>query len=239
MVNKMDVRKVNEELVSFWNNAIKMDDSQKQEIEKSEFECIELAPSEKLCKAIETYKYAKHMLDYGCGNGWASIIGAKSGIEKVTSVDMGDAIIDSCKFLSHKFKVDGKIDAFKIDEDWLKKEEDEKYDFVFCSNVLDVVPEDTSNMIIKELSRVLKRKGNCIIGLNFYMSKDMAKERNIELVGGRELYVNNVLRLVSFSDEEWKEKLEKYFEVSELRHFAWPGEKEERRRLFILKKRDK
>ena len=128
MVNKMDVRKVNEELVSFWNNAIKMDDSQKQEIEKSEFECIELAPSEKLCKAIETYKYAKHMLDYGCGNGWASIIGAKSGIEKVTSVDMGDAIIDSCKFLSHKFKVDGKIDAFKIDEDWLKKEEDEKYE---------------------------------------------------------------------------------------------------------------
>ena len=49
--------------------------------------------------------------------------------------------------------------------------------------------------------------------------------------------MDGVLRLVSRTDEEWARLFSPLFEVESLEHFAWPGEKEERRRLFRLRGR--
>jgi len=53
---------------------------------------------------------------------------------------------------------------------------------------------------------------------------------------GRKLYVNDVLRLVSLSDEEWTAIFSRYFKVIRLEHFSWQGEENETRRLFYLTK---
>ena len=65
----------------------------------------------------------------------------------------------------------------------------------------------------------------------------MAKKRNIELVDDMYLFVNDVLRLSSLSDDEWKIIFAPYFEVVKLDYFAWEGEEKESRRLFVLKKK--
>ena len=60
-----------------------------------------------------------------------------------------------------------------------------------------------------------------IIGMNYYLSPEQAVERGTELQDGNCVYVNLVLRLVSFSDEEWTAIFSPYFTVEELDHFAW------------------
>ncbi|MBP5408454.1 MAG: hypothetical protein J6Y42_04895, partial [Bacilli bacterium] len=92
------------------------------------------------------------------------------------------------------------------------------------------------NMIIKDLNRVLKKGAKIIIGLNYYISAEKAKEKAIVFENGNELYVDGVLRLLNKSDEEWINSFSKYFKVIKLDHFAWPNEEKETRRLFYLEK---
>ena len=71
--------------------------------------------------------------------------------------------------------------------------------------------------------------------MNFYIDKDMASSRGLELNSDNELYVDGVLRLLNKSDEEWKKEFSKYFTVTKIEYFAWPNEKVEKRRIFYLK----
>ena len=227
----------NKKLQEFWNQVFLMDEKTKQEIKDNlkEEDYVSLAPSEKLFNGVKDLSSCKNVLDYGCGNGWASIVLAKSKCKKVTSVDTSANSIDNLRFYASIFKVDN-IDAFPIDFYWLSKEKDSIYDGLVCSNVLDVVDEDTSNMIIKDLNRVLKKGAKIIIGLNYYISAESAKEKAIVFENANELYVDGVLRLLNKSDEEWINSFSKYFKVIKLDHFAWPNEEKETRRLFYLEK---
>ncbi len=118
----------------------------------------------------------------------------------------------------------------------LKSVTPESFDGIVCSNVLDVAPMETSREIVKELARIAENEAKIVIGLNFYMSKDMAEKRKIELVEDKYLFSDGVLRLTSLSDDEWKDIFTQYFAVENLDHFAWPGEEKETRRLFLLTK---
>ena len=69
--------------------------------------------------------------------------------------------------------------------------------------MLDVVPPETAEGILRELARIAADDAAVIIGLNFWMDPEKAKARGQELMNGCMLYVNGVLRLVSRTDEEW------------------------------------
>ena len=232
---KSDIQ-INTELINFWNENIKISDEEKKEITQTpNLDYKDLAPSIKLYEAIKLIKDNNYILDYGCGNGWASIIAKREGVSKVDAVDLGDNIIDTVKFFSKIFNTT--INVFKINDNWLKMQDGNIYDAIICSNVLDVIPQNTTKEIIKEFNRLLKEKGKLIVGLNFYMSKEEADSRGIELLDGNKLFVNDILRLVSLSDDEWVKEFSPYFNIVNLDHFAWPNEKEEKRRLFILEKK--
>ena len=204
-----DNKKVNAELVKFWNSAIKLPEDYKEEVRKSSDNSVmDLVPAQKLFDAVKELGSCKKVLDYGSGSGWASFVAASSG----------------CK-------------SEVIDENWIKSAPSMTYDGLICSNVLDVVPLETAEMIIKEMARITTSNAKIVIGLNFYMSEEMASKRKIELVDGMYLFVNNVLRLSSLSDDEWKNIFAPYFDVVKLDYFAWEGEPKESRRLFILKKK--
>ena len=69
------------------------------------------------------------------------------------------------------------------------------------------------------------------------ISKEDAKNRGLELIEDKYLIINGTLRLLSLTDEKWTELFSPYFEIESLEYFAWPGEKQETRRLFRLKRR--
>lgn len=232
----MNNKTVNDNLINFWNSALAIDEETKKQIDEIPIdEHKELAPSEKLFLAASSLGKCSNVLDYGCGNGWASIIAKKSGCENVEAVDIGNEIIEAAKYYFEHFKVD--VNAHSISTNWLKNTAKSQYNGVFCSNVLDVLPLETTLEIVENIARITAINGVVIIGLNFYLSKEIATSRGMELVDDKYLFVNDVLRLLSLSDDEWKDIFEPYFIIEKLEHFAWPGEQAETRRLFYLRKR--
>ena len=109
---------------------------------------------------------------------------------------------------------------------------------MICSNVLDVIPPETAEEILRDLARVATRDGTVIVGLNYYLSPEAVAVRNMDLADGNRLYIDGVLRLVSRTDEEWARIFSPWYAVETLEHFAWPGEAKETRRLFWLRKRE-
>lgn len=224
-------------LVEFWNNCFEMNDEDKKQVFDSiniEEDWKAMAPSPKLFDAVSTFKDKENVLDYGCGSGWASIIMAKSGVKKITAVDVAPNSIEMLNLYKEAFKVSENIDTFVIDEKWLGNQE-EKYDGLYCSNVVDVVPYEMAKDIIKNAAKVVKKGAKVIFSLNFYMSPKMMEERGIKS-DGRHVYMDGVLRLLSLSDVEWKSLFEQYFKFIKLEYFSWAGEAKEARRLFILEK---
>jgi cyclopropane fatty-acyl-phospholipid synthase-like methyltransferase len=242
MFGVMDMEKENmkdyQTLVEFWNKSYQFEQpADEQSDVDAEVDYLTLAPSQKLFGAAELLGKKACILDYGCGSGWASIIIAKSGGQNITSVEV---IPNGCKMTSYyarAFKVQDNIHLRQIDENWLEKQPSNTYDGIFCSNVVDVVPQAMAETIVCNLGRVLTEDGCAIISLNFYMDRETAKTRGLTVVDNQ-IYINGVLRLLSLTDEEWTAIIEKYFVIERLEYFAWPGEQKETRRLFYLRKKN-
>ena len=222
-------------LIRFWDGVFSREDPEEAEAVDPE-SWKEMAPSEKLFRAAASLGTKEKVLDYGCGSGWAAVIAAKSGCPDVTAADPAPGAVKAARECAETFGAPDRVRAVCGGTGWLKAVPDDTYDGVFCSNVLDVVPPETAEILIRELARAAAPGADVIIGLNYYLSPRKAEERGMTLEEGNRLYVDGVLRLVSRTDGEWAEAFSPWFGVERLEHFAWPGETAETRRLFHLRK---
>ena len=224
-------------LVEFWNNGFLLNEEDKKELAKinPDEDWKSLSPSENLFNAIASFKAKNNVLDYGCGSGWASIVMAKSGVKKITAVDVASNSKDMVDCYAKAFKVEQQIKTFAIDENWLKNQKEATWDGFYCSNVIDVVPLDMAEEIIKESARVTHKDALVIFSLNYYADLNAMEERGFE-TKDKSVYINGVLRLTSLTDEEWTLLFKKYYQNVELSYFSWPGETKETRRVFIVRK---
>ncbi|MBQ4425264.1 MAG: methyltransferase domain-containing protein [Lachnospiraceae bacterium] len=233
-------RQDNQTLLDFWDKAFALSEEDKAEAASWDPESWkELAPVEKLFRAAASLGQKKKVLDYGCGNGWAAIIAAKSGCPNVTAADAAPGAVRAAQFTASLCGLADQIKIHAVSPDWLKNIPAETYDGFICSNVLDVIPPETAEEILREAARIVTDDASVIIGLNYWLSPDTAAARGLELQDGSRLYVDGVLRLVSRTDEEWIKIFSPFFIVERLEYFAWPGEETETRRLFRLKKYSK
>lgn len=227
-----------ETLVSFWDKAFEVNSDDKKKIIDDinpDEDYKDMAPSLKQYDALKLFKDKKNVLDYGCGSGWASIIMVKNGCEKVDAVDVSSNSVELTNLYASAFKVSNMINTRCIDEKWLAQQKDDTYDGFFSSNVIDVVPLPMALEIIRESVRVVKSGATVIYSLNYYVEPKVMEERGCT-VSGNQIYINGVLRLTSLTDNEWTDIFKNYFTDINLSYYAWEGEKEERRRLFIMKK---
>lgn len=229
----------NQTLIAFWDKAFALSEAdQKQMFEGGGSDWKEIAPSEKLYQAACSLGKRNKVLDYGCGNAWASIIAAKSGCADVTAVDAAPGAVQATRLYAARYGVADRVHAVCSDSNWLQSIPDDTFDGLICSNVLDVVPPENAEEILRDLARVATRDGTVIVGLNYYLPPEAAAARNMDLADGNRLYIDGVLRLVSRTDEEWARIFSPWFTVEKLEHFAWSGEVKETRRLFWLRKRE-
>ena len=223
----------------FWDTAFAVDEKARADMEHSvdrETGWRALAPSEKLFRVAESLGQCGKVLDYGCGRGWAAIIAAGSGCADVTAVDVSANAAESAAFQAKLFGMDESMAVRHVSDTWLADVPVETYDGIFCSNVLDVVPQAVAESILEHFARIARRGAPVVIGMNYYMEPKDDPEKKRVVRHGNHIYLNDVLRLVSRTDEEWTETLSRYFSVEKLEHFSWPGEETERRRLFYLRK---
>ena len=221
---------------SFWNSAFFMDEDAKKAAESGERNWETIAPSKKLFHAAQSLGQCEKMLDYGCGRGWAAIIAAKSGCANVTAVEVSENAAESARFHAKLHGVEERVSVQCVSDAWIGEVAAESYDGIFCSNVLDVIPEIVAESIIANFARIARKNAPVIIGMNYYMQPKENPEKKMTIKNGNHVFLDDVLRLVSRTDEEWTETFSRYFAVERLEHFAWPGEENERRRLFYLRK---
>ncbi len=226
--------------LKFWDQAFEMGDAEKEQYLKEidpENGWKELASSEKLRDIVTAHlSGCNKVLDYGCGEGWAGIALSKSGCKDVTAVDVVENAIKLANFLGSAYGAGSGFKAECVSTDWISKEKEASYDGIFCSNVVDVLPADVAEDIIKNIARIATKDAKIIISMNYHSNAVSDPERNIEVKNGNEIYVNGVLRMVSRTDEEWTDILSEHFKVEKIEYFAWPGEAREARRIFILRK---
>ena len=235
-----NLRKDYEAAKRFWNTAFAMDDEAKKIAESTvdrDNGWKELATSEKLFCAAQSLGRCKKVLDYGCGKGWASIIAAKSSCADVTAVDVTENAVQSAQFSVKLHGVEQCVTVQYVSDQWICAVPDAFYDGIFCSNVLDVIPEAVGEAIIANFARIAKNGASVVIGMNYYMEPKDNPEKKMTVKNGNHVYLNDILRLVCRTDEEWTETFSRYFTVEKLEHFAWSGEETERRRLFYLRKK--
>ncbi len=226
-------------LLEFWSKAFLMSEEEKAEASETGADSWkEMAPSEKLLRAAVSLGSCSRVLDYGCGNGWAAVTAAKSGCPDVTAADTAEGAAEAARFTAALFGVKNQVHVMHITADWLKTVPAETFDGLICSNVLDVVPPDTAETILREAARVVTPDAKVVIGMNYYLSPEEAAVKGLTLTDGCRLYLDGVLRLVSRTDAEWAEIFSPYFTVESLEYFAWPGEEKKRRRLFRLRRRE-
>ena len=224
-------------LVSFWDNSFILKEEDKQELQKlnPDEDWKSLAPSEKQFNILQSFNGKNNVLDYGCGSGWASIIMAKSNVKRVVAADVSSNSIKMVDCYREVFKVSDIIHPVTISSDFLSHELDNTYDGFFSSNVIDVIPLEMAKEIIKESSRVTKPGTKVIFSLNYYIDPIQMEKRGCK-INGSLIYINDVLRLNSLTDNEWINIFKEYFNDIKLDYFAWPGESKETRRLFVLRK---
>ena len=223
------------QLVDHWNYAFTLAQEDKQQSEPLPDDAWKgLAPSEKMFLAAQSMKDCQNALDYGSGSGWAGIIMAKSGCKSVTCADPAPNAKDAAAFYAEQFGVGGRVHPVCMDDAWLSTVPDAAYDGFFCSNVLDVVPPDMAEEILRQASRIVTGNARVVISLNYYMTPEAAEKRGVAFREGNRLYMDGVLRLVNRTDAEWQNIFAPYFRVERLEYFAWPGEPKETRRLFYL-----
>ena len=227
----------NQALLEFWDQAFFIPETEKEVARQEGAGSWEaLAPSEKLLRAACMLGSRKKVLDYGCGNGWASIAAAKSGCPDVTAADPAPHASEAAGFLADLFGVTERVHSICSDSEWLKAVPAGTYDGLICSNVLDVIPPETAEEVLRGMVRVVTSNSEIVVGLNYYISPESAAEKGLLLTDDCLLYQDGVLRMVSRTDEEWAALFAPFFTVESLDHFAWPGENEEKRRLFRLRK---
>lgn len=241
IVENMTMDKKYNDSLKFWNSAFDMDDKAKEEYAEKinpETDWRNLASSDKLADIIiNNLSDKKRVLDYGCGEGWAGIILKKSGCEEVTCVDVAENAVKLASFFRDIFKISEGFTAQCVSTDWIEKSPEAVFDGLFCCNVIDVVPEEAAENIIKNMARITTDDAVILIGMNYYIEPISCPEKNVEVRNKNELYVNGVLRMVSRTDDEWKKIFERYFNIDSVEYYAWPGEKEEKRRVFCLSRK--
>ena len=226
----------NRALIAFWDKAFASSEGdQVQEQDPDDWKA--LAPSLKLFRAALSLGQRKKVLDFGCGNAWAGIIAAKGGCTDVTAVDAAPGAVRAARLNAAHFGVTDRVHIDHASPEWLQSSISGTYDGLFCSNVLDVIPPETAEIMIREFARIMAPDACMIVGLNYYLSPETAAAKGIDLKDGNRLYMDGVLRLVSRSDEEWARIFSRWYRIEWLEHFAWPEEGAETRRLFFLRNR--
>lgn len=182
--------------------------------------------------ALKKLAMAGNILDYGCGDGWASLYLAEAGAEYVTGIEPAISGVRAARKKARANGMQDKTEFLIGMGELLDDMAQESVDGLFVCNVFDVVPEHVCRRILIRLQRVLKSGAEGIVCINPYIEDIMNGERPVtEITVNGEIVpkhyaINGILRLVNRTTEEWLEFFSEYFECIYESSFQFDGEPE-------------
>jgi len=205
----LNIKELNNNLQKFWNDWF--NDNEAKVIDLNEM---------KIDNKLDEYlKYlgdnSKSILDIGTGLGYclikARLLGSKVqyclGVD--TSINAINYAVKTCE-LSNINDIEFKVGGNSL----LETLPNESFDGIICSNVLDVIPEETSTAIIEQIKRIMKPNGIILLKLNFYLTDELIEKLKMEKLNDNSYAINGILRGVNYRTETWINKFEGYSVVA-------------------------
>ncbi|MDO5520242.1 MAG: class I SAM-dependent methyltransferase [bacterium] len=181
-------------------------------------------------------KNSRRVLDFGCGTGDILFQCADFGyLEYGMGVDRSETGITYARQmagLNHYRNLDymvGDLSTFS-------QMEEESFDGIIVSNVLDVVPKDVEQEMLTELTRLLKTNGLLFVKINPYATEEELKAYGLTRFDEDLYEENGVLRLRNLHTKFWKNEFTKDYSIERYLEFPYPWQ-EGMNRLFLLKKK--
>lgn len=138
---------------------------------------------------IKLFEYDKDLkaLDLGCGRGILA-----RHFKDYTGVDVSEYIVELNKseYPNKRFRVESLHN--------LKDLKDEKFDLVICADVMEHIPEDKIDDVLKEMSKLDVKK----YAFSISTRKSVFLDKN-----------NENLHLTVWKSEKWESKLKEYFNI--------------------------
>ncbi len=198
-------------------------------------ERLEVEPTFDACLKIFAQN-SKRVLDYGCGTGDILFQCAGFGyLNYGMGIDKSEVGIEYCKKMANLNHY-RQLDFLIGDISYFDQMEDGCFDGIIVSNVLDIVPKDVENNILKELTRLLREDGLMLIKLNPDITDEEIKEYGLKRFQNDLYEEDGVLRLRRQSTYKWRQEFEKNFIIERYLEFPYPWQ-EGMNRLFLLKKK--
>lgn len=197
----MDIKKVNTDLQSFWD------------VFFEQYEAMTLQKDQvKVENDLDLYikevgDKCEKILDLGTGSGYAiltaSLLGEK--MKEGLAIDPSKVAIATLDKTLMQSKISNVKTMVGTHED-LKTFAPNSFDGILCSNVLDVVPYETSEEMIEEITRLLKLGGYLMVKLNFELNKEIIKRTKAEEIAPNTFNINGVLRSYNLKTPAWIER---------------------------------
>ncbi|WP_167954892.1 class I SAM-dependent methyltransferase [Anaerosporobacter faecicola] len=198
-------------------------------------EKLEVEPTFDACLQIFAQN-TKRVLDYGCGTG--DILFQCADFHYLTygmGMDRSEIGIQYAEKMT-KLNHYTNLDFVLGDITDLKQMDDESFDGVILSNVLDVTPKEVAHSIFYELTRILQKNGYLFLKLNPYATKEELIHHGLTPIGDNLYEEDGVLRLRELDTPTWYHALEQEYTVERFLEFPYPWQ-EGMNRLFLLRKR--
>ena len=198
-------------------------------------EILKVEPTFDACLELFA-KHSPNILDFGCGTGDILFQCADFGyLSYGLGVDRSEVGITFAKQmanLNHYRKLDFVLD----DESYLSQLDDELFDGIILSNVLDVIPKETADQIMLQLKRILKNGGLLFIKINPYISNEELGFYEFTHLRDNLFVKDGFLRLRRMTTHKWQKEFERDFIIERYLEFPYPWQ-EGMNRLFLLQKK--
>lgn len=198
IIKKEDNEMVEDKTKKFWNDAFSGIEPMK--IDKKDI-VIENNYDQDI---VDSSKGCHKVLDFGCGITFNLFCLEVFNQELVEAVGI-DTSSNAIEFLN-KTKEQSNFKKLKFvvgDYKTLKTYQDELYDLIICSNVLDCITPNDSLKEIKELTRILKKGGTFLLKVNFFLPKESAVKSGLVSIDEHSYTQNGIFRIAFFEDEYW------------------------------------
>jgi SAM-dependent methyltransferase len=196
----MDEKAINENLKTFWDTQFQSL-KEPMSIKQSDF-----VPSSPLDEALVFLgNRSTTILDLGAGSGYAILMAMMRGNKASKGIALEPSHAASTFLQASLAQSNVKtVEVIEGDHtDILTDAYHHHFDGIICSNVLDVVPKQTSLNIIQTIDWCLKPGRLLLVKLNFFLTDALIKKLKMTTLGDNMYAINNVLRGLNYDTATW------------------------------------
>lgn len=219
-----------ESSTALWNEVY-----QECKLEDLTNETLTVEPTFDACLQLFAEK-SPHVLDFGCGTGdilfQCADFGHLSYGLGIDRSEVGITYATQMASLNHYRNLDFVLG----DISYLSQLDDEVFDGIILSNVLDVIPKEDADQIMFQLNRILKKDGLIFLKLNPYITNDQLDYYELKHMRDNLFEKDGILRLRRLTTSQWHKEFEHDFIIERYLEFPYPWQ-EGMNRLFLLQKK--